>query len=70
MAANNKTILIVSATSKNNLVLAKQLSEFLDGDTDVHILNLEDYELPLFRPGIDCDHEIVIELIERFQKSH
>ena len=45
MAANNKTILIVSATSKNNLVLAKQLSEFLDGDTDVHILNLEDYLL-------------------------
>ena len=67
MAANNEKILIVSATSKNNLVLAKRLSEFLDGDTDVEIVNLEDYELPLFKPGIECDPETIAELIERFQ---
>ena len=64
MAANNEKILIVSATSRNNLVLAKRLSEFLDGHTDVEIVNLEDYELPLFRPGIDCDHETLIDRIE------
>ena len=53
MESNNTKILIISATSKNNLVLANQLSGLIDVGYSTEILNLEDLELPLFVPGIE-----------------
>ena len=70
MESNNTKILIISATSKNNLVLANQLSGLIDVGYSTEILNLEDLELPLFVPGIECDRETVNALVERFRSAH
>ena len=70
MGSNNTEILIISATSKNNLVLANQLSGLIDVGHRTEILNLEDFELPLFGTGIDCDREIVSALVERFRSAN
>ena len=70
MESNNTRILIISATSKNNLVLAKQLSGLIDDGKSTEILNLEDFELPLFVPGTECERETVSALVERFRSAH
>ena len=46
-----KNLLIVSATSRNNLVLARNLEEIC-GDCKVNssLINLEDYSIPLYTP--------------------
>lgn len=45
-------VLIISATSSNNLKLALKLQETLNElETESSILNLEDYTLPVFTPS-------------------
>ena len=70
MGSNSTRILIISATSKNNLVLAKQLSGLVNDNNSTEILNLEEFELPLFVPGTECDRETVSSLVKRFQNAH
>ena len=70
MGSNNIKILTVSATSKNNLILANQLSGLIDDGKSTEILNLEDFELPLFVPGTECERETVSALVERFRSAH
>ena len=45
-----KKILIISATSNNNLDLSRKIKSLIseDFDYDIEIINLEDYSLPLF----------------------
>ena len=48
-----KKILIISATRKTNYTLAKKLEEILlILDTEVTVISLEDYELPLYTDDI------------------
>ena len=48
-----KKILIISATRKTNYTLAKKLEEILlTLDTEVAVISLEDYELPLYTDDI------------------
>ena len=48
-----KKILIVSATRKTNYILAKKLEEILlTLNTEVTVISLEDYELPLYTDDI------------------
>ena len=65
-----KNILIITATSGNNKKLAHELKNILDQlNAKSTILNLEDYELPLYKPGSSYDLKQVSPLHEQFIKS-
>ena len=54
-----KNILIVSATSGTNLVLAKSLLNIVDAEGALGtIVNLEDYNLPLYTPSAKLDADV------------
>ena len=53
-----KKILIVSATSGNNLDLANDIRKLLSIDNEV--ISLEDYELPLYTGKVKIDNQTVI----------
>ena len=50
-----KNILIISSTKNSNLELSKDIKDFLDKEKKFksEIINLEDFELPLFTPTIE-----------------
>lgn len=65
-----KNILIITATSGNNKNLAYELKNILDQlNAKSSILNLEDYELPLYKPGSAFDLKQVSPLHEQFINS-
>ncbi len=46
-----KTILIISATSRNNLILAKNLASICTNfNVNNELINLEEYNIPLYTP--------------------
>ena len=68
-------ILIVSATRKTNYTLAKNLEEILlTLDTEVTIISLEDYKLPLYTDDVYKDRKDeyfnVVESLTKQFSSH
>ena len=53
-----KKILIVSATSGNNLTLAKKIGELFEEKNE--IISLEDYELPLYSGKVKLEDQAII----------
>ena len=53
-----KKILIISATSGNNLDLANDIRKLLSVDNEV--ISLEDYELPLYTGKVKIDNKTII----------
>ena len=53
-----KKILIVSATSGNNLDLANDIRKLLSLDNE--LISLEDYELPLYTGKVKIDNQTII----------
>jgi len=53
-----KKILIISATSGNNLDLANDIRKLLSIDNEV--ISLEDYELPLYTGKIKIDNQTIV----------
>ena len=53
-----KKIMIVSATSGNNLDLAKNIGELFDLENE--IISLEDYQLPLYTGKFKLDNQAII----------
>jgi len=59
-----KSIIIISATSGNNLELAKKISDLID--CKFQIISLEDYELPLYTGKLVLkDKSIINKLCEK-----
>jgi len=59
-----KTILIVSVTAGNNLILAKRIGELFKVKTE--IITLEDYQLPLYTGKVKLeDRTIINDLCEK-----
>lgn len=48
-----KNIIILSATSRSNLQLAKDIAAQAPNDVSVEIVTLEDLNIPLYSPGIE-----------------
>ena len=53
-----KRILIISVTTGNNFLLAKNISKLLSIKSE--IIRLEDYKLPLYNGKVNLDNEIII----------
>ena len=53
-----KNIIIISATSGNNLNLARKIGELLD--LQCQIISLEDYYLPLYTGNIELEDKTLI----------
>ena len=70
MAAKKK-ILLVSATRGNNYKLAQELKEIIDNTTavDTVVINLESYDLPLYKSGIETENETASELSAEFENA-
>lgn len=65
-------ILIISATSNNNLHLAENIKSLADNENiNTELINLENYSLPLYTPEIYQNGvpENVHSLIDQFQKT-
>jgi NAD(P)H-dependent FMN reductase len=63
-----KKILIVSATSGNNLDLAQNLETVLKTfEIETRLLNLETLNLPLFTPSTPCDSALLTPVAATFQ---
>ena len=61
-------ILITSATSGNNLMLANQVGDLIDKQKD--IISLEDFSLPLYTPAIEkVKNRSIIDLCNKFINS-
>tara|TARA_B100001094_G_scaffold326788_1_gene383625 strand:- start:709 stop:1197 length:489 start_codon:yes stop_codon:yes gene_type:complete len=61
-------ILITSATSGNNLILANQVGDLIDKQKD--IISLEDFSLPLYTPAIEkVKNRSTIDLCNKFINS-
>ena len=58
-----KKILIVSATSGSNLILAKKIGELFGVKNE--IITLEDYELPLYSRNIKLKSDICLAKVEQ-----
>ena len=54
-----KRILIISVTTGNNFLLAKNISNLLSIKSE--IIRLEDYKLPLYNGKVNLDNKIIIE---------
>jgi len=66
----SKNILIISSTSGNNYSLANSLKEKLDQlGNDSSILNLEDYDLPLFKPNVSAPEHVIASLTQKFSSA-
>ena len=66
----NKNILIISSTSGNNYSLANSFKKKLDYlGNDSSILNLEDYDLPLFKPNEIALEDVIDSLIKKFKSA-
>ena len=66
-----KKILIISATSRNNLILAKNINKICNNfDINTELMNIEEYDIPLYTP-IQQDKSIPEEMeliMEKFIK--
>ena len=58
-----RSILIISATKGNNLVLARKIGDHVS--LDYKIISLEDFVLPLYVPGINVDKNNNIEILSQ-----
>ena len=69
--AEKKKILLVSATRGNNYKLAQELKEIIDNTTavDTVVINLESYDLPLYKSGIETENETASELSAEFENA-
>jgi len=66
----SQNILIISSTSGNNLSLANSLKEKLDPlGNESSILNLEEYDLPLFKPNVSAPEDIITSLLQKFNSA-
>ena len=62
-------ILIISATSGNNLKLAEKIQDLFDIETE--LISLEDYQLPLYMPKIELDDKnIVNQLCDKVENAN
>ena len=70
MAAKKK-ILLVSATSGKNFELARELKKLIDNTTavDKSVINLNSYDLPLYKPGIEIENETANKLSAEFENA-
>ena len=66
-----KKILIISATSRNNLILAKNINKICNNfNINTELMNIEEYDIPLYTP-IQQDKSIPEEMeliMEKFIK--
>ena len=61
-------ILIVSATRENNYRLAKRIGSLLHAE--YKMITLEDYDLPLYKPGGDkADESVISALVQNFENT-
>ena len=61
-------ILIISVTRENNYRLAKKIGGLLHAD--YKMITLEDYELPLYKPGGEnADESVTSALVENFENA-
>tara|TARA_Y100000816_G_scaffold89085_1_gene61402 strand:+ start:183 stop:668 length:486 start_codon:yes stop_codon:yes gene_type:complete len=51
-------ILIISATSGNNLTLAEKIQDLFDIETE--LISLEDYQLPLYTPKVKLNNQNIV----------
>ncbi len=67
----NKNLLLVSSSGGKNFDLASNLKDIIDSKFHLttKIINLELYELPLYRPGIDSDNNVAKELSYEFENA-
>ena len=67
----NKTLLIISTTTGNNLVLANKLDDICSNNIDSEIINLEEYDIPLYTPIQEkkCIPVQIESIIEKFIDS-
>ena len=70
MAAKKK-ILLVSATRGKNYELAQELKEIIDNKTavDTVVIDLESYDLPLYKSGIETENETASDLSAEFENA-
>jgi len=70
MAAKKK-ILLVSATRGKNYELAQELKEIIDNKTavDTVVIDLESYDLPLYKSGIETENETASDLSAKFENA-
>ena len=66
-----KSILLVSATGRENYELAQELKEIIDNAAAVFatVINLESYDLPLYRPGIEIANKTAQKLSGEFEST-
>ena len=68
-----KKILLVSATRGKNYELAQELKKIIDNTTvvDTAVINLNSYDLPLYKPGIETEteNETASELSAEFKNA-
>ena len=66
-----KSILLVSATGRENYELAQELKEIIDYEAAVFatVINLESYDLPLYRPGIEINNKTAQKLSAEFEST-
>ena len=69
-----KNILIVSATLNNNYELAKKLKNLINKETNVTIISLENYDLPVYTEDVFDKHikkyqNTIEELTQHFIKN-
>ena len=66
-----KSILLVSATGRENYELAQELKEIIDNAAAVFatVINLESYDLPLYRPGIEINNKTAQKLSAEFEST-
>ena len=69
--AGKKRILLISATRGKNYELAQELKKIIDNTTavDTVVINLESYDLPLYKPGIKSANETAGELSAELENA-
>ena len=69
---NNKNLLLVSSGGGKNFKLANSLKKLVDSAYPIStkIINLELYNLPLYKPGINTDNKVAKGLSQEFENSN
>lgn len=67
--SHKKTILLVSASGGKNFDLARDLKEIVDNVEEVKskIINLESYDLPLYKPDLENENDVAQKLSAQFE---
>ncbi|MDC0215153.1 NAD(P)H-dependent oxidoreductase [Candidatus Marinimicrobia bacterium] len=69
---NNKNLLLVSSGGGKNFKLANSIKKLVDSAYPIStkIINLELYNLPLYKPGINTDNKVAKGLSQEFENSN